>query len=187
MGERPLSNGERGLSPKPTLYQSRSHHAPSTMSSDFGLCYGRSAVGISFLGGLFVVLELTYRFLHRKTNFLGREIRVAGTCDAAWGTLFVPRKLSSSHPDFLILRESYFLGSTRASNERPYKQNVTSSAEKLGWRAPAVRLGARFLCRESFHPHTTIFLYCEKVTFSAARGRPMNAPTNKMLLPRQRN
>ena len=41
---------------------------------------------------------------------------------------------STLHHDFLILRESYFLGSTRVSNERPYKQNVAFSAEKLGWR-----------------------------------------------------
>ena len=34
LGERPLSSGKRGLTPNPTLYQSRSHHAPSKMNAD---------------------------------------------------------------------------------------------------------------------------------------------------------
>ena len=53
MGERPLSGVERGLSPKPTLYQSRSHHAPSKMNAVFNLYHGRSAVGIYLLSWVF--------------------------------------------------------------------------------------------------------------------------------------
>ena len=45
LGRETPFNGERGLSPKPTLYQSRSHHAPSIINADFSLCHGRSAVG----------------------------------------------------------------------------------------------------------------------------------------------
>ena len=71
---------------------------------------------------------------------------MAGTCGAAWNSLFVPRKLSSSHHDFLIPQKCYF------------------SAEDLGWRAPAVRLGTRFSFCENFYLHTTTVLYREKVT-----------------------
>ena len=34
---------------------------------------------------------------------------VKGTCGAAWNSLFVPRKLSSSHHDFLIPWKSYIV------------------------------------------------------------------------------
>ena len=37
--------------------------------------------------------------------------------------------------------------------------------EPIGWWASAVRLGTRFLFRENFHLHTTIFLYRGNVTF----------------------
>ena len=110
LGRETPFHGERGLSPKPTLYQSRSHRAPSIMSTDFDLHHGRSAVGTSFLGGYFLFGRLTYRFLHQKTNFLGREIRVAGTCGAAWNSSFVLRKLLSSHHDVIIPREVTLIG-----------------------------------------------------------------------------
>ena len=46
--------------------QELSHHAPSIISADFSLHHGRSAVGISFLGGLFFVLWLTCFCFQRK-------------------------------------------------------------------------------------------------------------------------
>ena len=50
--------------------QELSHHAPSKISTDFSLWLGRSAVGISFLGGYGFVLWLTCFCLCQKSNFL---------------------------------------------------------------------------------------------------------------------
>ena len=97
---------------------------------------------------------LTPRFSYTAEMLLfGR-----GTCGATWNSSFVLRELSSSHHDVIIPRKSYFLGSTRASNERPYKQNVTSSAEDLGWRylnpcgSTFPSVDETFPCRVMSHP-----------------------------------
>ena len=48
--------------PKPPSFKKLSHHAPSNERSDFDLHVGRSAVGISFLGGFyFLSLIASYR------------------------------------------------------------------------------------------------------------------------------
>ena len=39
------------------LLQELSHHAPSKMNADFGVCLGRSAVGISLLGGYWFIMR----------------------------------------------------------------------------------------------------------------------------------
>ena len=75
LGGRPLSNGERGLPPKPTLYQSRFHHAPSNIRADFKLSLGRIAVEFSFYGWVFYYFIASYRF-GRKLLFLVRNFKL---------------------------------------------------------------------------------------------------------------
>ena len=66
LGRETPFNGERGLSPKPTLYQSRSHRTPSIINADFSLHHGRSAVGISFLGWVISFFVADVLLLLRK-------------------------------------------------------------------------------------------------------------------------
>ena len=66
LGRETPFHGERGLSPKPTLYQSRSHHALSIISADFSLHHGRSAVGISFFGWVWLCFAADVLLLLRK-------------------------------------------------------------------------------------------------------------------------
>ena len=71
MGEKDLGKGQtswKKFTPSQTHPpQELSHHAPPNKRSDFGLYVGRSAVGISFLGGFyFLSLIASYRLFEMK-------------------------------------------------------------------------------------------------------------------------
>ena len=74
-----------------------------------------------------VHVRITSNLLCReKSYFLGR-----GTCGAAWNSLFVLRKLSSSHHDFLMPWKSYIV-------------------EPIGWWHLAARGSYSAVCRRDF-------------------------------------
>ena len=119
-------------------------------------CVMRSFMGVDFVGYILFRKNVTFRQRHLRCGmelafcsaktfiltprfFYTAEMLLfgRGTCGAAWNSLFVPQKLSSPHHDFLI----------------PWKGYIV---EPIGWWAPAVRLGTRFLSRENFHLHTTM-------------------------------
>ena len=106
--------------------QELSHHTPSKISAEFDLCHGRSAVGISFLGWVCFYFVADVLILSSKLLLFGAD-RVVGTCGAAWNSLFVLRKLSSSHHDFLIPREVTLIG-------RGFRVAVPKSLRELFYR-----------------------------------------------------
>ena len=94
---------------------------------------GRALRYVQIYGSEFCVIsDMLYC---EKVTLIGR-----GTCGAAWNSLFVPRKLSSSHHDVIIPQKCYF------------------SAEKLGWWYLISRdstfpsVGETFPCRVMSHP-----------------------------------
>ena len=66
-------------------------------------------MGISFLGWVFFRFMADVLLLSAKMLLFGAD-RVVGTCGAAWNSLFVPRKLLSSHHDVIIPREVTLIG-----------------------------------------------------------------------------
>ena len=66
-------------------------------------------MGISFYGWVISCFVADVLILSSKLLLFGAD-RVVGTCGAASNSLFVSRKLSSSHHDFLIPREATLIG-----------------------------------------------------------------------------
>ena len=144
------------------------------------------------LGTRFLFRESFYLhttiFLYReKVTLFGRGFRVAGTCGAAWNSLFVLRKLSSSRHDVIILRKKLHCGADRvvgtcgaAWNSLFVLRKLSSSRHDFLIPREVTLIGRGFrvagtcgaawnslLFRESFYLHTTIFLYRERLLLSA--------------------